>query len=79
MFAYTYAVLHDPEYREKYAVDLLREFPRLPLYRDFDSWKRMGEELLDLHTGFESRRPLPLGSRGTVPPREAGKQDSTVR
>ena len=60
IFAYTYAVLHDSEYREKYAVDLLREFPRLPLYRDFDAWKRMGQELLDLHIGFESADPLEL-------------------
>ena len=60
IFAYTYAVLHDPEYREKYAVDLLREFPRLPLYRDFDAWKRMGQELLDLHLGFESAEPYAL-------------------
>ena len=60
IFAYTYAVLHDPEYREKYAVDLLREFPRLPLYQDFDTWKRMGEELLDLHLNFESTQPWPL-------------------
>ena len=60
IFAYTYAVLHDPEYREKYAVDLLREFPRLPLYRDFGNWKRMGEELLNLHLSFESAAPYPL-------------------
>ena len=53
-------MLHDPEYRAEYAVDLLREFPRLPLYHDFDNWKRMGEELLDLHTGFESADPYPL-------------------
>ena len=49
IFAYTYAVLHDPVYREEYAVDLLREFPRLPFYRDFDAWRRMGQQLLDLH------------------------------
>ena len=60
IFAYTYAVLHDPEYREKYAVDLLRDFPRLPLYQDFDAWKRMGEELLDLHLNFETAEPWPL-------------------
>ena len=63
IFAYTYAVLHDPHYREKYAVDLLREFPRLPLYRDFDNWKRMGQELLDLHIGFESADLFPLERR----------------
>ncbi len=60
IFAYTYAVLHDPVYRQDYAVDLLREFPRLPLYHDFDIWARMGQKLLDLHLGFESAEPYPL-------------------
>ena len=60
IFAYVYAVLHDPEYRERYAVDLLREFPRLPLYRNFAVWAMMGRELLDLHLGFESAEPYPL-------------------
>ena len=61
IFAYTYAVLHDPEYREKYAVDLLREFPapaparRLP--RLESAWAR---KLLDLHIGFESAKPYLL-------------------
>ena len=60
IFAYTYAVLHDPVYRHDYAVDLTREFPRLPLYHDFDVWARMGQELLDLHIGFESAEPYAL-------------------
>ena len=60
IFAYTYAVLHDPVYRHDYAVDLLREFPRLPLYHDFDAWARMGRELLDLHINFESAEPFSL-------------------
>ena len=60
IFAYTYAVLHDPAYRHEYAVDLLREFPRLPLYPDFHHWAGMGQKLLDLHIGFESAEPYPL-------------------
>ena len=60
IFAYTYAVLHDPVYRYDYGVDLLREFPRLPLYHNFDIWARMGQTLLDLHIGFESAEPYPL-------------------
>ena len=60
VFAYTYAVLHDPVYRHDYAVDLLREFPRLPLYHDWDAWVKMGRELLDLHIGFEDAEPYPL-------------------
>ncbi len=64
IFAYTYAVLHDPVYRYDYANDLLREFPRLPLYnRDFDIWAKMGRELLDLHIGFESAEPFELERR----------------
>ena len=60
IFAYTYAVLHDPMYRHEYAVDLLREFPRLPLHPDFHHWSEMGQRLLDLHIGFESADPYPL-------------------
>ena len=60
IFAYTYAVLHDPAYRHEYAVDLRREFPRMPLHPDFHHWAEMGQKLLDLHIGFESVEPYPL-------------------
>ena len=60
IFAYTYAVLHDPVYRLEYALDLLREFPRLPLHREFHHWAEMGQKLLDLHIGFESVDPFPM-------------------
>ena len=68
IFAYTYAVLHDPVYRLDYENDLLREFPRLPLYHDFDVWRDMGRELLDLHIGFEDAEPYPLERRDTDKP-----------
>ena len=68
IFAYTYAVLHDPAYRHDYAVDLLREFPRLPFYQDFQAWTRMGHELLDLHLNFESADPYPLERAEAGPP-----------
>ncbi len=71
VFAYTYAVLHDPVYRYDYATDLLREFPRLPFYHDFDLWAKMGQELLDLHIGFESAEPYPLEREETG--KEPGK------
>ena len=60
VFAYTYAALHDPAYRHDYAVDLLREFPRLPLHHDFAAWRDMGRELLELHIGFEDVEPYAL-------------------
>ena len=60
IFAYTYAVLHDPVYRHDYRLDLLRDFPPLPFYHEFNIWKQMGQELLDLHIGFEQAEPYPL-------------------
>ena len=68
VFAYTYAVLHDPVYRHDYAVDLLREFPRLPLYHDWDVWVKMGRELLELHIGFEGVEPYSLERVDKVAP-----------
>ena len=80
IFAYTYAVLHDPVYRHEYANDLLREFPRLPLYHTFDDFAHWGRELLDLHTGFESAEPFELERResrlaGDKPPKIILKAD----
>ena len=60
IFAYTYAALHDPAFRQKYELDLLREFPRLPFHEDFATWARLGQELLDLHIGFENAGPYGL-------------------
>ncbi len=60
IFAYVYAVLHDPIYREIYAINLKREFPRIPFYPDFHQWRDWGQTLLDLHIGYESVEPWPL-------------------
>lgn len=60
IFAYCYAVLHDPLYRQKHADDLRREFPRIPLYPDFARWAAWGETLLTLHIGYEKVKPYPL-------------------
>ena len=77
IFAYTYAVLHDPVYRRDYRVDLLREFPRLPFYHDFPAWKRMGQELLDLHVNFEQAEPFPLRRVDEPPPPRKRRQRTT--
>jgi predicted helicase len=60
IFQYVYGVLHDPIYREKYAQNLKREFPRIPFYPDFWRWTGWGEALMRLHTGYESVEPWPL-------------------
>ncbi len=60
IFHYCYAVLHDPVYREKYAQNLKREFPRIPFYADFWRWAEWGERLMALHIGYEAVEPFAL-------------------
>ena len=60
IFHYCYAVLHDPIYREKYALNLKREFPRIPFYTDFWQWAAWGEQLMALHIGYEGVAPFKL-------------------
>jgi len=60
IFHYVYAVLHDPVYRTQYALNLKREFPRLPLYADFGQWAAWGQRLLALHLHYETAAPYPL-------------------
>jgi len=60
IFHYVYGLLHDPVYREKYALNLKREFPRIPFYPDFWQWADWGKALMDLHIGYEDVKPWPL-------------------
>ncbi len=71
IFAYVYAVLHDPVYRETYALNLKQEFPRIPLYPDFKRWRDWGQTLLDLHIGYETIAPFALTRTDTPDPRRA--------
>jgi predicted helicase len=63
------ALLHDPVYRDKYALNLKREFPRVPLYgslrADFWRWADWGRELMELHIGYEAVEPWPLARTDT--------------
>ena len=60
IFHYTYAVLHHPAYRTKYELNLKREFPRLPFYKDFQQWASWGKSLMDLHLNYETIEPYGL-------------------
>jgi predicted helicase len=60
IFHYVYAVLHHPAYREKYALNLKREFPRIPFYADFRQWAKWGKQLMDLHLNYEEAKPFAL-------------------
>ena len=80
IFQYVYGVLHDPIYRETYALNLKREFPRIPFYPDFRQWADWGRRLMALHIGYETVEPWPV-SRADVPDekaREAGVMPKTI-
>ena len=60
IFYYVYGVLHHPEYRAKYAENLKRELPRIPLAKDFWGFSKAGKELAGLHIDYEKLQPWPL-------------------
>jgi len=78
IFHYVYAVLHDPIYREKYAQNLKREFPRIPFYADFWQWAQWGRELMELHIGYEAVEPWSL-TRLDTPDEKARKNGAAPK
>jgi predicted helicase len=60
IFHYIYGLLHDPVYREIYAQNLKREFPRISFYPDFWKWEEWGRLLMDLHLNYEQAVPYRL-------------------
>ena len=60
IFHYTYAVLHNPIYQQKYEQNLKRDFPRIPFYDNFPQWVTWGKQLMELHINYETINPYPL-------------------
>jgi predicted helicase len=60
IFYYVYGILHSPEYRSRFANDLKKTLPRLPLVdepKDFWAFSKAGRQLAELHIGYESVPP----------------------
>ena len=56
-------MLHSKQYRTRYAADLKRMLPRIPLAAstaDFEAFAEAGRRLCDLHVGYENVEPYPL-------------------
>jgi predicted helicase len=60
IFYYVYGMLHHPGYRERYAENLKRELPRIPLAADFRAFAAAGEKLARLHLDYDKLEPWPL-------------------
>jgi predicted helicase len=80
IFYYVYGVLHHPEYRSKYAENLKRELPRIPLAKDFWGFSKAGKELARLHIDYEKLEPWPLNFiETTVVTRASRRQPDSRR
>ena len=53
IFFYVYALLHHPEYRERYEDDLKKMLPHIPRATGFHTYASVGRELADLHVNYE--------------------------
>jgi predicted helicase len=63
IFHYVYGMLHHPQYRERYAENLKRELPRIPLLKEKDAFEtcvRVGKQLMELHLHYEEVPEYPL-------------------
>jgi predicted helicase len=72
LFHYTYALLHHPEYRKRYAANLKRELPRIPMAPEFRWYAEIGAALMKLHIDYEKQKEYSLRRR------ETGKLDWRV-
>ncbi len=54
IFHYNYGLLHHPNYREKYQMNLKRDLPHIPFAEDFWGFAKAGAALADLHVNYES-------------------------
>ena len=60
IFDYVYGVLHAPAYRGRFANDLAKALPRIPMAPDFQSFAKAGRDLAALHLGYETCAEYPL-------------------
>ena len=59
IFHYNYALLHHPEYRETYQVNLKHDLPHLPFAPEFWRFVEIGRQLADLHVNYEALDVMP--------------------
>lgn len=62
IFYYVYGLLHSQGYRERFADDLKKSLPRIPIMDrvdDFMAFYKAGKELAELHLNYEIVEPCP--------------------
>ena len=80
IFYYVYGVLHSPEYRTRFAADLKKMLPRIPLTKeakDFRAFSDAGRELAEWHLNYETVRAV--AGRGAHRHARAATRRSTYK
>lgn len=57
IFFYVYALLHHPEYCERYEADLKKMLPHIPKVEGFAQYAAVGRKLAHLHVNYEQVEP----------------------
>ena len=74
VFWYVYGILHSPEYRRRFATNLQKELPRIPLDERFERFCEAGRALGELHLRYETVEPWPnLKISGVAPGEDPGR------
>jgi predicted helicase len=63
IFHYVYAMLHHPQYCERYAENLKRELPHIPLLHRNEAFQDcvpIGRQLMHIHLNYEQTKEYPL-------------------
>ncbi|MBE6442099.1 MAG: helicase [Desulfovibrio desulfuricans] len=62
IFYYVYGLLHSPDYRARFAADLKKSLPRIPIVEPVETFMDFalaGRKLADLHLNYEDVPPCP--------------------
>lgn len=60
IFYYVYGILHSPEYKARFAADLTKILPRIPLAEDFWTFSQAGRKLAEIHLNYETAKLYPV-------------------
>lgn len=69
IFYYVYGLIHSKQYRERFADDLKKSLPRIPIVnnvQDFMAFYKAGKELANLHLNYEQGINTPATEQGAV-------------
>ena len=78
IFYYVYGLLHSKDYRERFADDLKKSLPRIPILdrvEDFMAFYKAGKALAELHLNYEKEEPCPSVTVEYALPVEALKDE----